>query len=191
MWREYTRETPARRGLGLVVAGFALVIAIALAWLVTSVRTSSPGTRHQQSPADWPIGFRLPEEYYWSANPSARLVGTFKDGNCGFAAYMGRSTTLGESVLIAWFAVLPEGTTETGAAERLLGIDLIEPRPIAMGPVRGRMGYDRMGDDTPAVVAVGCRDDGLAVAVKFSGPTSGRQMERILESICGSVSFRD
>src|SRR5262245_15458848 len=63
MWREYTREVPARPGLALLATSLALCGSLALAYSITNKSTNqdSQGTRRHLS--QWPISFILPNSY--------------------------------------------------------------------------------------------------------------------------------
>lgn len=191
MWREFTRETPARRGLALVASGLAFAGAVGLAWVVTSHQPSSTAARRRVSLANWPIAFTLPAEYSWSPGPLMIAEDTGSAGRSGVVSYVAGKPVLRSSVVIVAFEALPAGTTVGEAAEKLTGSALADPQPIAMGPMTGQVAHRRTSGGQPAMVAVACQPSGLAVVVEVSSQAKTGQPERILQSICRSIALKD
>lgn len=191
MWNVYNKETPARRGLGLVAAGLAFAGAIGMAWVLTSVRSARQAAYRDQSPVDWPISFSLPEEYAWLQDSRDPGVETNAEGRSGRARYLGMSPALGRSDVLVWFTEASEGSPAAAGPEGYLPTKRGGSDPIEMGPMTGQLADLRMDDGSPAMIAVGSDPNGLTVVVRFMGETSRAQQEESLRSICTSISLRN
>lgn len=119
MWREYTRETPARPGLAILAAALALIGTTALAWVV--VQRANP--RRVEAPAYWPIRFTLPDRYERTVIDYGESAIELIDGSVGAALYTsgGPDETIG--FIHVRYELLPKSTNFNDAAEVLTGAD--------------------------------------------------------------------
>lgn len=186
MWREYTRETPARPFLAPLGAGLALAAALGLAWLVGTAR-AGPAVWGPQSPPHWPVEFTLPEGFTWVQQDRAE---SSVDGMIGNLAYEGRSSDLVPSVLGVSFAVLPAGTAVDRAAVELLGLELADARPTRLGPLEGKTAEARSGAEVRILAAVAVSERGLAVAVQLVSPRLGSGERSAFQAVCRSIQYR-
>ncbi len=192
MWREFTREAPARRGWALAAAGIAFAGTVGLALVVMSSRQSASLGGHGQALPDWPIKFTLPSEYTWGRDPQMFVLESPADGRLGFATmYLGRSPRLGTSRLRVTYGELGSGTTLKEATRALIGRELEDPRTIGMGPATGRMDRRPMGNGRLVLEAVSCLDRGLGVAVSLDCDARSGRSDRIFEEICASISLAE
>lgn len=188
MWREFTREAPARRGWALAATGMAFAGTVCLAWVVMSSRQSASPAGHGQALPAWPIKFTLPSEYAWGSDPQMFVLESRADGRLGFATeYLGRSPRLGRSQLRVTYAELGAGTSLNEASHALIGRELEDPRTIGMGPATGRMDRRPMGNGRLVLEAVSCLDRGLGVAVSLECDARSNRSDRIFEEICASI----
>jgi hypothetical protein len=87
MWREYTRETPARRGWAIVFSAVALVLTTSLAWVLAGHGPSGASLSSEVLPANWPITFSLPADAKPLAKWNRLPLESDEAGNAGLVAY--------------------------------------------------------------------------------------------------------
>ncbi|MBN2562559.1 MAG: hypothetical protein JXQ75_16665 [Phycisphaerae bacterium] len=190
MWKEFTRETPARRGLAIFVSSLAFAGTVGLAWYVTSTGWSLLPDGGVQSPANWPIVYTLPEVYSWARAPQSRTVEVLPDRSVGIETYISQHGGRELGMLAITFEVRREGTTPSEAAPRLVGSELADTRSIQMGPMIGEMAQMSLGDDGANLVAVGCLPTGLSVGVKYVSLRDRTEAVRAFEAVCASITLR-
>jgi hypothetical protein len=190
MWREFTRERPARPYLAWGCSALALVTAVGSAWLVVRSR-AQPTTEGLQSLPHWPIAFTLPGGLTWSPDEGARTNGMSADGMSGSMLYVGRSAGWGPSVMIVGFQVFPEGTTPEQVLKDLTGRAPGDAQRIRMGPMKGVM-LELPAEQGKAVrlVGAGCTERGLAVVVQHVTPAPNPQARRIFRAVCRSIEYK-
>jgi hypothetical protein len=190
MWREYTREVPARPFFAVIGSGLALAVVTGLAWVITDARTVPPVETVQSLP-EWPIAFTLPQSLSWRRS-TGRLHGeTSPDGMRGSAAYVGKSSGQSDAALIVSFAVLPEGTTGEEAMLRLTGENPLNEEPIGMGPLTGTMFELRHGGGLTSMAAAACSDRGLAIAVEFVTLERDSHARLSFLEVCRSIRYKE
>ncbi len=174
-----------------MAAGLAFAGAVAVAWLVTSVRPTVGSVEREQYPPNWPIMFTLPAEYSWTADRGTPASETDLDRSFGITSYLGRSLVLGGSVAVISYLKLPVGTSAEEAAAEVLPRDLEGRRPIRVGPLTGQMVQTVRRTGEKESFAVACQPSGLAVVVRFSSRAPADRQERIFKSLCQSIVFID
>lgn len=193
MWREYTRETPARPGWSVVSAGTALALSTSLAWVLTSRANSAAGLGQTESPVYWPISFSIPADAKplpsWEGQPF-EFDETGENGSIGFAWSTDRHDTKARLLII--YKLFKAGTRLDDIGARFLGGDFAESEPIEVGPMSGRMlTRVSIARGERLYSAVACTDDGLAFELILLAPPGVRNAEGLFRRICRSVTFKE
>ncbi len=181
MWREYTREKPARPGLAIGAAGLAFVGTLGLAALLANQK-NAPWTL--QSHADWPIEFELPAGFSLASEDELEL------GVGRRAVYKLDRGDLGRSIRIR-FELVSDSMHPHTALERLVEGKLNESSPIPFGGQEGR--FTVLGGDFPNDPKFygAVWHDGVAVGITYRpGIFNETEMSKFLR-ICESVYFKD
>jgi hypothetical protein len=185
MWREYTREHPARPHLALWATIGLFAGTVGLAQYVASARAPAVLLREcTQYPESWPFAFTLPPGYGWF--PKEEGVVTSPDGMAGQAPY---ETAVDHELTIS-FQLMAPGTTAAEAAGEKLADVLVDSRPVYLGPVKGEM----TAILTPAgsmFVATGCLPCGLAIRTTYVTSVPHQRAAREFEAFCRSITFKD
>lgn len=183
MWREYTREKPARPGLAIGAAGLAFVGTMCLASLLVNQKNAP---LRMQSLADWPIEFGLPNGF--SLASESKL--THGDGR--LAVYKLDRGDLGRSIRIQ-FEYVNDLLPPHKALERLFGGRLHdnEVDRIPFGREEGRFTVQGgFPPNDPKFFGALWRD-GVAVGITFKpGIYDDTEMYEF-QRICESVDFKD
>ncbi len=188
MWREYTRESPARKGLALAASAAALAGTVAMAYALTNLRTAPLEVTRRIHPPYWPISFELPESWvrrsldinFLEPEQVDELIGriTFEDRRRG-QEVVARATVL--------FTLLEPGDS----VEDFIG-SLPDDATMASGTVRiGDWGGSVIRFDDPEArnvrAAAAVSPDGLAIAVICEHAHATTTAERLVERIAASV----
>ena len=191
MWREYTREHPARPRLALWTTLGVFAGTVALAQFIVSARSPVEGfCEGPQSPAFWPFAFDLPAGYSWSPDEQTAALPTMADGNGGAAVFAGEGTGGGKAMLLVSFAVLPPGTTAAEAAERLLRVEFVAAGPIRLGPIDGQIETIATPSST-RMAAAGCLPSGVGVGLTYVTTAADEQAVEEFRAVCRSIAFKD
>ncbi|MFH1417772.1 MAG: hypothetical protein ABII12_05730 [Planctomycetota bacterium] len=188
MWRQFTREYPARPNRALIGTGLALAVSVGVAYLMTAAPAAGGGV---QSLPHWPIVFEVPPGFGRAriANDPWAVTGSPESG--GGAVYVREDPVVGGAVLKIVFAVLPSGTLPKDAASELLGQELETVHPVRMGPLSGYLLQPAANTESLHALAVGCSADGLAVAVECTTLSTGPWAEKTILAVCASVAYAD
>lgn len=118
MWREYTRETPARPGLAIIMAALALAGTTALAWVMT--HRANP--KKEVKLSHWPISFNLPEglELTYLDNQGSQYP-FLSDGTRGQAIFRAAGDLQSDTAIEVTYLLLEEGSTLDDACNTLIG----------------------------------------------------------------------
>ncbi len=185
MWREYTRETPARRGLGVATAAMALIGTTALAWVVTQ---QSGGMRLETLP-NWPITFSVPEGFNRLSDP---LEESPQDGLSDRATFLLGHPRSPDAILEINYEILQEdvATLEELMADRGM-TKSDEVSDIMLGTLAGKLfrKADARGR-TATLVAVGRTPEGLVLGLWYTGSAHDPHGLTRLKRICESIQFR-
>lgn len=190
MWREYTRESPARKGLALAASAAALAGTVAMAYALTHLRTSPLVATRRIHPPYWPISFELPESWVRRSldvnflepepEPVDELIGriTFEDRRRGHEV-VARATIL--------FTLLEPGDT----VEEFIG-SLPDGATLTSGTVQiGDWNGSAIRFDDPEArgvrAAAAVSPDGLAIAVICDHAHATTTADRLVERIAASV----
>ncbi len=193
MWREYTREIPARPGWSVVSAGTALALSTSLAWVLTSRANSAAGLGRTESPAYWPISFSVPSDAKtlpsWEGQ-SFDYDETGDNGSIGYAWPTERRDT--KTRLLIIYKLVKAGSRLEDIGIQFLGEDLAESETVEVGPMSGRMlTRVSIARGERLYSAVACIDDGLAFELILLAPPGVRNAEGLFRRICRSVAFKD
>jgi hypothetical protein len=88
MWREYTRETPARRGWPLAGGILALAGTTALAWMVTDRVTAPPPLVPVEPLPHWPIRFAVPAGFELGRSEASTRWDGVENGDGGIVLFI-------------------------------------------------------------------------------------------------------
>ncbi len=184
MWRQYTREHPARPKLALAGTGLALAVSVGFAHLMTS---NAPGGGGPQSLQHWPIVFEVPPTFWRQSIPNGPQAIVGNSESSGEAYFVQDDPALGKARLKIAFKFLPKGTSPKEAALELLGQELETVYRIRMGPLSGYLLQPAPDTELIHALAVGCSPDGLAVAVECTTLRAGSMAEETVLAVCKSV----
>lgn len=187
MWREYTRESPARKGLALAASAAALAGTVAMAYAMTHLRTSPLEATRRTHPPFWPISFELPESWvrrsldvnFLEPEPADDLIGRIAFEERRRNEVVARATIL--------FTLLEPGDT----VEDFIG-SLPDDATMAAGDIRiGEWTGSPIRFDDPEAqglrAAAAVSPDGLAVAIICEHAHATTAAGRLVERIAGSV----
>lgn len=187
MWREYTRETPARPGLAIVMAAVALLGTTALAWMIT--QRVNPQT--MRSLDYWPIRFSLPERFILAFKEHENILSEWIDGSRDAAIFLtdGRSELAAEVAVV--YQIFGESDDLDDVAFELLDESVADATPIPMGPVEGRLIKLLTRDEIIRLIAVGMTPGGLAILVEYRTAHYSEVDFARFQKICESIQFQD
>ncbi len=184
MWKEYTREAPARSGwtLGGMVLIFAGTLVLA-DWTAGSRRFS-----HHQVLAGWPITFKLPDEYRWRRADDVLHISLPKVEYT--AMYLAYHRDQGHF----WLSVRCDPTGEAVSPSEKLGRGLraiigIE-ESIRIGPLNGSLSRLQDEDGGAKFYAEAASDDGLRIDIVLVAESARLQtVKKMIRQICESVEI--
>lgn len=185
MWREYTRETPPRRGWAVATSAIALLGTTALAWIVTDRVNASLEFRL----ANWPIAFNSPDGFKLTSVDNMSPIGEYSDGQLGTATFRRETDKGWSSQLYVEYKLLEAATSiEDACAE--MGIEIPkESEFLNFDGFRGVIA-EQIGADTKGhlnLIGIGVHPCGIAVLLKLAAPLddlSGiARFDRVFSSI--------
>jgi hypothetical protein len=186
MWQEYTRQVPARRGLGLAMAAAALAASVMMAWSLKASRAEPSTPDRRVHLRYWPVSFELPaamtlveaafEPFGYLDTPAGRA----------FFVELDRATGRQFFTTIA-FELLDEGATLDDALERFPIDAEAMSGDVPAGDLVGTMlkPEPRPGEFRRTVVAV--TPDGLAVIVDCQTILSVSAADRMVRRLAASL----
>lgn len=187
MWREYTRETPARPGLALIMAAVALVGTTALAWLVT--QRINPQVVYAIN--YWPIRFSLPEQFRQNSLEQVKIGSEWIEGNEDVALFNSGTTLDPTGYVVVRYKIFDSGADLNEASVDLLGEALVNSQPVNIGPIDGQIMETATPRGAIRLLAVGLTPEGLAISLEYlSTRFSAADFSRF-QRICESVEFKD
>ncbi|QDV91452.1 hypothetical protein RAS2_25510 [Phycisphaerae bacterium RAS2] len=188
MWREYTRESPARKGLALAASAAALAGTVAMAYALTNLRTSPLEATRRIHPPYWPISFELPESWVRRSLDVNFLEPETPDDLIGRIAFEDRrrgNEVVARATIL--FTLLEPGDT----VEDFLD-SLPDDATTASGAVQiGNWTGSSIRFDDPEAqglrAAAAVSPEGLAIAVICEHAHATSAADRLVERIAGSV----
>jgi len=189
MWREFTREKPARRGwaLGLSVVVFAATMA--LAWGLTTGRISTSRTGVIGDFEGWPIRFALPTGYGLRSASSIPAEGDAR-GPGGVARYDANDQEGRRSVTVAFYQ-WPANLNWPELQRRLEieGADGVDD--VTLGRLDWRLfETSRIFSGIIEITAVHDQPNGLIVVVHSNVKAHETRAYVDLLAVCRSVKFK-
>lgn len=188
MWREYTRESPARKGLALAASAAALASTVAMAYALTNLRTSPLEATRRIHPPYWPISFELPESWvrrsldvtFLEPEPSDDLIGriTFEDRRRDNEV-VARATIL--------FTMLEPGETVEDFIGSLPDDAASVPGSVQIGQWTGSLIRFNNPEAQGLRAAAAVSPDGLAIAVICEHAHATTAADRLLGRIAASI----
>jgi hypothetical protein len=191
MWREYTKETPARPWWGLICSALALAGTTALAQYVTK---SKGGTVVSPSAlisvGGWPVAFRLPEGFHRvsAADPWNDPVNA--EGTSGEMAFRRTDRRRGSADLTIRFEWDEGPISPAEAFHTVTGLSGDDAEAIELGPLSGLWGFGDSSDGKLVWAAVGTSPDGLAVQIELKTGIPGSKQRKEFEQICSSMQYK-
>lgn len=191
MWREYTRETPARPGWAVVSAGAALILTTSLAWVLTNHGPPGATLGSSITPAYWPISFSLPADAkplsQWDKLPLISDPG----GVVGFVAYSWGGGGPEKSVRILMRYAVYDDHEGLNIDSSPLSEDFADAEEIAIGPMTGRTFVALTAAGSRFYSAFATTDEGLGIRIDMICPPGYRNAESLFRRICESVAFQN
>lgn len=184
MWKEYTRETPARPGWALSAMVVTFAATLALAQWTTSARRAP----YLQEPPGWPIAFRLPESLRWNQAKGILKGGVSKDEKV--LAFIGFGPEIGRCILAVSCRsnVGPIGIGELlGHGFRMLDG---RNRKIRIGPLTGVLLMESHPEEGQILRAQAWSDDGLEIVIELHGVAARSELQKLMKELCDSVELR-
>lgn len=191
MWKEYTRETPARRGLGIVAAVIALAGTTGLAQYFTTQRSRIAVAVDRAAPSRWPISFAVPKGFRLVGSTSDWNVLQPNDGSEGGVAYLKGSTSYPEMRLDVDYQVVPEGLSLDRVYRRMTEQPLDDHEEIEVGPLQGICTSQKTEKGAALIRAVARTEEGLAIMISLLAEEDSPRTRRVLEGVCESVEFKE
>ena len=194
MWKEYTREKPARRGWTLAMMGLAFVGTIGLAKILTDERAPAVlDLTQRQSLPRWPLSFKLPDDFRWTPVRGA-IRAPPQLGNLagmGIAAFRGWNETGAHTEVLFRFRLVQDSISPELTAERVFLIPVDEGVDIEIDSTPGIMSISLGKDGSTRFSAVACSERGVAVLVVFHADPRVDGKTEVFEAICNSIAFQD
>ena len=194
MWREYTRETPAKPGWAIASAGAALALTTGLAWVLAHQGVASSTLGSSLEPRYWPISFACPPALsrfangiglVWERIPAAISV-------CWPTSSPGQMTaTPLRSYSCTKFAKMHSDLQDEKFG--FSSADFAEGEPIDMGGMEARMLAGYLPTHELLFSAVGLIEEGelgLVIRIQMTCPPETRGAERLFRG-CPAGQFRD
>jgi hypothetical protein len=191
MWREYTKETPARPWLGLICSALALAGTTALAQYVTK---SKGGTVAAPSVlvnvGGWPMAFRLPEGFHRMSTEDPWNDPVNAEGTSGAMAFQRTDRRRGSADLKVRFEWDEGAITPAEAFHAMTGLPGDDAESIELGPLSGLWEFGESNDGKFVLAAVGTSPDGLVVQVELTTRIPGSKLRKEFEQICSSIQYK-
>ena len=194
MWKQYTRETPARKGWALGAMIVAFLGTVGLAKLMVDSRTATEGVgRHKQAITGWPFQFTLPNEYRWGVlrQPPQSPFSAGGRSREESVHYHGQSASGGTTRLFIRYYKMPTGTSLQDAAAHFNMDARGAAETQEIGPLRWLIPVIHVEGPGAQIAGVACSPEGVAIHIEFTGPGSVVLEFKIFESICRSIEFVD
>ena len=189
MWREYSRETPARPGLAVIMAAIALAGNTALAWVMTQRANPSRGVKLSR----WPISFSLPEGFELAAVDNSGRYFEYSDGTHGEAIFDLGGDAHPMGVINVKYLLLDLGSTLDDACDELGPTELSEAESITFGEFKGLMIRGIASTSPPALVGICIGIHPCGLAVRFEQTLALEDVRRLgrFESMLFSLKMAD
>jgi len=191
MWKEVTREKPARRGWTVTTLALAFLGTVGLAKIMVDVRANDDEIiSGRQSPADWPISFVLPAHHRWRAwgAPFDEVFAASSGGDV--MSFLGRDPSGDQGVLLITYKAMSPGTPLEEVAWEMFEEPVETSEEIEIGPMTGRMIVKFSRSDGAHVFAFGRSEEGLAIGVAFVASDLSGEEVRAVRSVCESIEFK-
>jgi hypothetical protein len=185
MWREYTREVPARPGLALVATLLCLIGTICLARVVVDRRQAPQKpvqiVRHSQ----WPVTFELPGRFEPVTNQGLR----FQDFSGLLDHVLVFTDHKASELILVSYEIRDPGTSAGELLEQDSG-RASPMEPIDMGIAEGRFLAKVEKEFGPVYLAAGCTPEGLAVFVQYVTSAPEFRAVQSLRDACKTISWQ-
>jgi hypothetical protein len=191
MWREFTKETPARSGLAVIATAAALGCTTALAYFVTTSKAAPTAPQERQALVGWPIKFDLPVGFHRIANADSLQEQLFADGIRGSLTYVSVDRRQVKAVLEVHYRVEDAPLATDKMFRTMTGFSLDDTKEIQIGPLSGLVGHREESDGRIVYSAVACLPEGLALQFEMQTANDGPRQVKEFERICSSVEFKD
>lgn len=191
MWKEYTRETPARPGLGIVAAVIALAGTTGLAQYFTTQRSRIAVAVERTAPPRWPISYSVPKGFRQIGSTSDWNVLRNDDGTEGGIVYVKGTIGVPEYRLDIDYQVVPAGLSMDRVYRRLTQQPLEDYEEIEVGPLQGICTSGRTETGAALLRAVARTEEGLAIMITLIAEEDSPRTRRVLEGVCESVEFKE
>ncbi len=190
MWREYTKETPARPGWAIVGTAMALASTTALAYI--TVNRSAPtgvGTPARVSIPGWPISFALPRGFD-SMSPDEGEIAVSPEGTFGDLHSVHSAGRRGAAIFTVRFKVENEDVNLTRAFAKWSGQSAADAEPISVGPLKGLAAETTEMSGITKYTAAAVVPAGLIIVIEEDTPGPSSRYRRQFEAVCESVQFK-
>ncbi|MEK6643410.1 MAG: hypothetical protein AABZ08_05830 [Planctomycetota bacterium] len=191
MWKEYTRETPARPGFAIMAAVLALAGTTGLAQYFTTQKSRIQIAGVRADLPGWPISFTVPKGFRPAATTSNWDELDSADGIKGSIAFEKSSTFAREMWMQIEYRVVPASMSIDRVYRRLTKEALGDGEEIEIGPLTGvsKTGLTEKG--SVLLRALARTEEGLVVMVSLDAMEDSPRVRRVLTSVCESVQFKE
>ena len=190
MWREFTKETPARPWWALVFSALALAGTTALAQYMTHAKGSSRTTSTLVGALGWPFGFQLPEGFHRVGISDSLREPVNAEGTRGEMAFKRMELRRGTADLRVYFQWDDEPIATDRMFHTLTGLSPDDAEVIDLGPLSGIWTMGVSSEGAVVWTAVATAAEGLTLQIEMTTPTAGSRQRREFEQICSSVEYR-
>jgi hypothetical protein len=192
MWREYTKETPARAGWGVVTTAIALAGTTGLAYFVTGAKAAPAAalTARINLPG-WPFSFALPHGFRLVL-PEGRMAQVVSDELTSGYIEGARMGARGEvAVLSVRFKVHDRELDLRKAFARWSRLDAADAGAVKVGSLDGLAAASPQPEGHVKFIAVAVIPDGLVIVIELETASASPRARRQFEAVCESVHFKD
>lgn len=191
MWKEYTRETPARPGFAIMAAVLALACTTGLAQYFTLQKTQTHVAGMRADLFGWPITFTVPKGF----RPAAAVLDWNElhsaDGTEGSVLYDKGTSRTPEMRMQIEYHVVPTGLSIDRVYRRLTKEALGERDEVDIGPLTGVLTTGRTEKGAILLRSLARSEEGLAVMLSLVAEEDSPRVRRVLTSVCESVQFKE
>lgn len=190
MWREFTKETPARPWWALIFSFLALAGTTALAQYMTQSHGRPKRTTFVVHQPGWPISIRLPEGARRVPNQDVLSEPVNSDGTRGELTFRLAGQRPDRADLRLSFQFEGPPMSPEQAFHALTGLPADDAEEMSVGPLSGRWAMGESEDGALVLAAVATSPEGLTLQIEMKTTAAGSRLRKEFEDICSSVEYK-
>lgn len=190
MWREFTKETPARPWWALISSLLALAGTTALAQYMTQTRARPRTATFVVNQPGWPISVRLPEGTHQVPNQEILSETVNAEGTRGELTFKMAGQRNERADLRLYFQMEDPPLSQEQAFHELTGLPADDGEEIEVGQLSGLWAMGESQDGALVLTAVATSPEGLTLQIEMKTAVAGARLRKEFEEICSSVEYR-